>query len=146
MAVKATDLWRTPVNVTPAFWERTIRGAGGPAELASRAGYDAAYPLTALALAMLKRESSYATDFDDNPVANRNPWNLKSPSYDGSYVAYPTWVDGARGWRERITSTTYNDGVYARTQTYANLINTYAPPCVTVTPTQFSDHRCTVGK
>ncbi len=105
MAVKATDLWRTPVNVTPAFWERTIRGAGGPAELASRAGYDAAYPLTALALAMLKRESSYATDFDANPAANKNPWNLKSPSYDGSYVAYPTWVDGARGWRERITST-----------------------------------------
>jgi hypothetical protein len=34
MAVKATDLWRTPVNVTPAFWERTIRGAGGPAVLA----------------------------------------------------------------------------------------------------------------
>ena len=128
MAVKATDLWRTPVNVTPAFWERTIRGAGGPAELASRAGYDAAYPLTALALAMLKRESSYATDFDANPAANKNPWNLKSPSYDGTYVAYPTWADGARGWWERITSTTYKDGVYAKTQTYANLINTYAPP------------------
>ncbi len=119
--------WRTIGDIPYGIWEKTILDAGGPTGLASRESFDAARPHSALALAMLKQESSYATDFDANPASNRNPWNLKIPT-GGGYVSYPTWADGVRGWRERITSPTYKDSIYHNTRTVEDLIYVYAPP------------------
>jgi hypothetical protein len=119
--------WREIGIVDWDIWHQTITNAGGPAQLAARESWIAANPHSALALAMLKQESSYGTDFDANPATNRNPWNLKLPAV-GGYVPYATWADGALGWRSRITSPTYKDGIYARTRSIADLIYVYAPP------------------
>jgi hypothetical protein len=120
--------WRTIGDVPFTTWERVIRSNGGPAQLAGLDAYQAAQPHSALALAMLKQESSYATDFDSNPVANKNPWNLKGIGGINGYVAYDTWPEAAEGWRERITSPTYKNGIYHETRTIKDLIYVYAPP------------------
>jgi N-acetylmuramoyl-L-alanine amidase CwlA len=119
--------WREIGDVPYTTWQSVIRSNGGPAELAGIDGWNAASPHSALALAMLKVESSYATDFDANPASNRNPLNLKKPN-GGGYVWYPNWASGIEGWRERITSPLYKSGVYKNTSTIKDLIYVYAPP------------------
>jgi hypothetical protein len=119
--------WRDIGIVDWDIWHQTITDAGGPAQLAARETWIAANPHSALALAMLKQESSYGTDFEANPATNRNPWNLKLPA-GGGYVPYATWADGALGWRSRITDPNYKNGIYRNTRSIADLIYVYAPP------------------
>lgn len=118
--------WRTYGDVPFSVWERTIRDAGGPALLAGEAAWQAAKPHSALALAMLKAESSYGTDFNLNTPGNQNPLNLRPPSGDG-YMRYPSYPAAMRAWRERITSPDYKQGIYAKTKSLEDLIHVYAP-------------------
>jgi hypothetical protein len=119
--------WRAIGAVPYETWARVISTAGGPVGLASREAWQAAGEHSALALAMLKQESSYGTDFDANPASNHNPLNLKIPT-GGGYVQYPTWAAGINGWRERLTNPLYKNGIYQDTRTIADLIYIYAPP------------------
>lgn len=118
--------WRTFGDVPLAVWQTTIRAAGGPELLAAESSWQAAKPHSALALAMLRAESNYATDFNLNRPENLNPLNLRPPS-GGGYMSYPSYPAALRAWRERITSPDYKGGVYARTTTIADLIRVYAP-------------------
>jgi murein DD-endopeptidase MepM/ murein hydrolase activator NlpD len=135
MRVTEDDPWRQELDVTYDEWHDTITSARNPngtgeradPELASQAAYNAARPHTALALGQLERESTYGTNFDDNSRSNKCPFNLKSPKYDGTYMRFDTWVDGVKGWHDRITSATYGNGVYAKTVSYGDLIRTFAP-------------------
>jgi hypothetical protein len=120
--------WRHIGDVPYAVWGRTILIAGGPRELASEEAWNAARPHSKFALAQLKAESSYGTDFDENPAINFNPMNLKGPAGVNGYVGYSSWREGVRGWRDRITSPIYKDGIYAKTNTIKELIYTFAPP------------------
>ena len=134
MTVTRDTPWRTERDVPYATWRDTIASARNPngtgeradPELASEAAWTMAQPLSALCLAMLAAESSYGTDFAANPRSNRNPLNLKLPQGNG-YVSNLTWIGGIQSWRQRITSQTYKDGVYAKTTSIADLIHVFAP-------------------
>ena len=134
MPVTRDTPWRTPLDVPYEFWRDTITSARNPngtgeradPELASIAAWNMAQPLSALCLAMMKAESSYGTHFEANPRSNKNPLNLKLPQ-GGGYVSNLTWIGGIQSWRQRITSPTYKNGIYADTETIADLIHVFAP-------------------
>jgi N-acetylmuramoyl-L-alanine amidase CwlA len=118
--------WRDIGPVPFDVWNATILDADGPGQLAARSSWDAAGEHSALALAMLKAESSYGTDFNANTRENLNPLNLRPPSGDG-YMAYQSYPAAIRAWRERLTSIAYKNGIYERTETLDELIHVYAP-------------------
>jgi len=118
--------WRTIGDLDIGIWRRTLHDARSPLEFVAAEAYESASPHTALALAMLNQESSYATQFRLNVASNHNPLNLRPPDGDG-YLRFDSWVDGVRAWRERITDADYKSGIYARTRTIADLISVYAP-------------------
>lgn len=132
--VDGNSPWRQKRDVPYPFWKETILAARNPngtgeradPDLASEAAWQAARPHTALALAMLKAESTFGTHFEANERGNRNPFNLKRPDGSG-YVSYLTWVGGVKGWHDRITSPTYKNGVYAETVSISDLIHRFAP-------------------
>lgn len=124
--ITADTPWRDIGDVDYQTWHDVIDRAGGPEGLIRPEAWDEARPHSALCLAMLRMESSYATDFNANPAVNMNPLNLKLPQ-GGGYVAFPTWAAGIAGWRDRITSELYKNGIYAETVTIRNLIHVYAP-------------------
>ena len=134
MTVTRNTPWRAPLDVPYEFWRDTITSARNPngtgeradPELASIAAWNMAQPLSALCLAMMKAESSYGTHFEANPRSNKNPLNLKLPQ-GGGYVSNLTWIGGIQSWRQRITSPTYKNGIYADTETIAELIHVFAP-------------------
>ena len=75
--ITADSRWRTLGNVTPDRWRRQLDAAGSPIAAEWETAYDAAYPYTALALAMMEVESRYFTRFNDNVPTNKNPLNLR---------------------------------------------------------------------
>ena len=118
--------WREIGNFTLDTWTQTLKAAGSPLFAASSDAYEAAKPHTGLCLAMLRVESQFGLAFNANRASNKNYLNLRPPA-GGGYLAFPTAVDGIRAWRDRITSPTYKEGIYARTGTIEELIHVYAP-------------------
>lgn len=118
--------WRTIGDVTPEVWSAQLASVGSPLTIVAMSCYKAAQPHTALCLAMLNQESSYAKRFNRNVESNYNPLNLRPPDGDG-YLGFSGWTEGIRAWRERLTDPAYDGGVYARTRTIAELIHVYAP-------------------
>jgi hypothetical protein len=118
--------WRELGNVTRQQWADVLQAARSPLHIVADRAYDAAAPHTALCLAMLHVESQFGTAFNANSSANQNFLNLRPP-IGGGFMAFPTAVDGIRAWRERITSPTYKNGIYAGTTTIEELIHIYAP-------------------
>ena len=116
--------WRDFGDCSPVEWAAAlpanseIRKAGE-----SAACYAAASPHSRLCLGMLKAESSYATDFNADPPANKNALNLR-PRGGSGFLVFPTWADGVRKWKARLTDPTY---AYATTVTLADLVHVYAP-------------------
>jgi hypothetical protein len=118
--------WRTIGDVDIGIWRRTLHDARSPLEFVAAEAYESASPHTALALAMLNQESSYATRFRLNTPSNHNPLNLRPPNGNG-YLRFASWVDGVRAWRDRITDADYKAGIYAQTTTVSDLVHVYAP-------------------
>jgi hypothetical protein len=120
--------WRDFGDTTFEAWTAVLqeRAPASPILGEGRAAYEAASPHSRLCLGMMWIEGQFATDFDANPAGNRNPMNMKTPDGSG-WVEFSTWTDGIRGWRDRITSPTYKNGIYAGTTTLAELIHIYAP-------------------
>jgi hypothetical protein len=125
--------WRTYGSPSPQMWHSIIEQAGGPPMLAHPDALAAAGEHGWLALAMLKAESSYGTHFNLNKKENKNPLNLRPPlrpdgtREPGDYMAFPLYPDAIRAWHYRITNPTYGGGIYARTETIADLVHEYAP-------------------
>lgn len=115
--------WRHYGTVPFDTWRSVIATAGGPAALAGREAYDAAGDHSALCLAMLGQESSYATDFAADPPSNLNPLNLR-PRGGAGFMAFPSYAACIREWHDRLLDPTYR---YAATVTLADLIHVYAP-------------------
>ena len=99
---------------------------GSPLVAVAEDTYTAARPHTRLALGMMGIESRWFTQFNRNVKANNNPFNLKYPDRD-AFMTFFSPAEGVKAWKERITSPTYKDGVYARTQTLEELIHVFAP-------------------
>lgn len=127
MTVTKNTPWRNIGAVPYAIWRKSILDAGGTPAVAEKSVWAAYRDDSALALSFLKRESSYASDYDLNPESNRNPWNLQYPDPPRRFLKFISYEEGARAWRERLYSETYKGGVYARTSTILQLISTYAP-------------------
>lgn len=92
--------------------------------------WSAARPFSYLLLAMSWCESKYAR-ISSIPPAYRNPLSLKGPP-DGSgerpWMAFDAYPDCYEATAQRIASSTYGGGIYARTTTLAELVRTFAPP------------------
>lgn len=116
--------WRHLGAVPYAIWKKRILDAGGLARVAAREAWKAAGDDSALMLEFLREESSYASDFDAIPASWNDPWNLQIA---GVGIKFGSIVDCINAWRERMYSTTYKQGIYAKTKTIADLISTYAP-------------------
>lgn len=124
--ITAESWWRNLGNVTPERWRQQLVAAGSPIAAEWEATYAAAKPHTALCLAMLEVESRYATRFNANVPENKNPLNLRPPS-GGGYMAFDSYTEAVRAWRDRITDPAYKGGVYDKTVTILELIERYAP-------------------
>ena len=107
-----------------ATWKNRILDANGTPGVSAYDVWQAFGDDSALALAFLKRESSYASDYDAIPESKRNPWNLQIA---GVGLSFDSYVDAAKAWRNRLYSTDYKQGIYDRTKTIADLIGVYAP-------------------
>lgn len=116
--------WRNLGRVPYAVWQKRINDAGGLSRVAAYEVWLAAGDDSALMLAFLGRESSYASDFDAIPASYNDPWNLQ---IDGKGIKFATVTDCVNAWRERLYSATYKNGIYAKTVTIADLIGVYAP-------------------
>lgn len=124
MTITAQTPWRHLGAVPFAVWQRRITDAGGTAAVARFPVWLALGDDSALALAMLGRESSYASDYDAIPEAKRNPWNLQIA---GVGLTFASYVEAAEAWRSRLYDPRYKQGIYTRTVTIADLIGVYAP-------------------
>lgn len=125
-------IWRGIGDVSYQTWRSVVRSTGGPEGLASEVSYEAAKPHSALILAMAGRECKWGTTENINKLSNRNVLNLKQPiKPDGTrlpgFMAFTTWDAGIKAARERITSTTYGNGIYVPTKTVFDLISVFAP-------------------
>jgi len=126
VTITADSRWRTLGNVSRERWRQQLETAGSPIAAEWETAYEAAYPHTALALAMMEVESRHATRFNRNDSRNKNPLNLRPPGQDG-YLAFATYADAIRAWRDRITDPTYRGGVYDKTVSILELVERYAP-------------------
>lgn len=124
MTVTRDTPWRHLGAVPYEVWRKRILDAGGLPEAAGREVWEACGDDSALMLAMLKAESSYASDFDAIPASKRNPWNLQIA---GVGLSFATIREGALAWRARLYDANYKQGIYARTKSIADLIAVYAP-------------------
>ena len=124
--ITADSPWRRLGNVTPEFWRARLVSLQSPIAAEWQSAYDAAYPHTALALAMMEVESRYFTRFNANVPANKNPLNLRPPTGVG-YLAFDSLTDGIRAWRDRITDPQYKGGVYDKTVSILELVERFAP-------------------
>lgn len=124
MPVNRNTAWRNMGAVPYETWNKLIQQAGGTEAIRAREVWQAYGQDSALALAMLKAESSYASDYDAIPESYRNALNLQIA---GAGVRFKSYVEAANAWRERLHSLTYGNGVYARTKSIKDLISTYAP-------------------
>lgn len=124
MTVTRDTPWRHLGAVPYTIWRKRILDAGGLPEAAEREVWAALGDDSALALAMLGAESSYASDFDAIPASRNNPWNLQIA---GVGLSFDSIREGALAWRARLYDPAYKQGIYARTQSIADLIAVYAP-------------------
>ncbi len=124
MIVTRDTSWRGLGSVPYAVWRARIQDAGGLPEAAEYGVWQAAGNDSALALAFLGRESSYASDFDAIPATSNNPWNLQIA---GVGIRFATITECVEAWRDRLYSGRYKQGIYSKTKSIADLIETYAP-------------------
>jgi hypothetical protein len=125
--------WRDIGDVPLEVYEAEFERLDSPMLPYAREVYEAARPHSALLLAKMFHEQKYATWNNVIPADYHNPCSLAKPKgtpADGvnRWERYGSWAEGVRACRERITSETYKDGVYARTVTVADLIRVFAPP------------------
>lgn len=116
--------WRHLGAVPYPVWKNRILDAGGLPAFAERNVWEALGDDSALALAQLEAESSYASDFDHIPAWMDDPWNLQ---IDGEGIEFDTAVEAAQAWRNRLYDPTYKDGVYTKTKTIFDMVSRYAP-------------------
>lgn len=124
MPVTRNTPWRNLGKVPYAIWKKRITDAGGLSRVAAKEVWEAAGDDSALMLEFLREESSYASDFAAIPASWNDPWNLQIA---GVGIRFDSIVECVQAWRERMYSTTYKQGIYAKTKTIADLISTYAP-------------------
>jgi len=124
MEVNRNTPWRHLGKVPLAIWHKRITDAGGLSEAAERDVWEACGDDSALMLAMLRAESSYASNFAAIPASNRNPWNLQIA---GVGLWFASIREAALAWRVRLYDPRYKQGIYTRTTTIADLIGVYAP-------------------
>jgi hypothetical protein len=124
MSVQANTPWRHIGAVPYEIWQKRILDAGGTHAVSQRAVWEAAGDDSALMLAMLKMESSYASDYDAIPEWKKNPWNMQ---VDGVGLTFTGYVAAVNAWKERLYSPTYKNGIYKNTTSIRDLISVYAP-------------------
>lgn len=118
--------WRDYGDISVDRFVAELKSVRSPIKFEPGTFYVAMRPHTALGTAMLWVESKYGTAFNRNTPESFNPFNLRPPDGNG-YADFDWWTEGAKAWRERITSQTYKGGIYANTVTLEDLINVYAP-------------------
>lgn len=128
--------WRHAGRVPFAVWQKRINDAGGLSEAAQYDVWLALGDDSALALEMLRAESSYASNFDKIPASKKNPWNLQIA---GQGLSFPTIQAAALAWRARLYDSLYKQGIYTRTNTIYELISTYASRSDGNDPEGYSD-------
>lgn len=136
MSITRNTPFRDVGPVSYEVWRDTITRAGGRAELASRAAWQAAGRLSGVLLRILIQESSCDTDYRANSKANNNPYNIrvKDRSNEGNprgYIAYDNLVEATDAARRRLEGESgFFDGAnpYADAVTISELLYTYAPP------------------
>jgi hypothetical protein len=122
--------WRSIGPTTLAAFEAEIRARAPRSPLLAEveAIYQAVREHSRLFLGMCWIEDQFQTDPSDNfPISYHNLMNMKTPD-GGGWMQFDSYAAGAKGWIDRITSPTYKNGIYARTETVEDLINVYAPP------------------
>jgi hypothetical protein len=126
--------WRTYGDVPLDTFRAELARVNSPMLPDAEAIWNAARPHSALALAMMWVEQKYAT-YGASPIPSDfyNPLSLANPNgsaLDGinRWERYWSYAEGVQAWKDRITSPTYKDGIYAGTVTLADLVRIYAPP------------------
>lgn len=122
--------WRDIGPTTFEAFEAEIRSRAPRSPLLAevRAIYDAVRDHSRLFLGMCWIEDRFNTDPSDNfPITNRNLMNMKTPDGSG-WMKFDSYAAGSKGWLDRITSPTYKNGIYAKTETVEDLVMVYAPP------------------
>lgn len=124
------DTWRTLGDTTLATYRTEFSRFGSPLLADAAAIHAAVRPHSALALAVMFHEKKYDTVTGTIPASFRNPLAVGKP--DGGiglnrWEQYGSYPEAVTAWRERITSLTYKNGVYARTRTLPEWIHVYAP-------------------
>lgn len=122
--------WRDIGPTTLAAFEAEIRARAPRSPLLAEveAIYAAVKPHSRLFLGMSWIENRFMTDPSTKfPVSYYNLMNMKTPDGSG-WMRFDSLTAGAKGWIDRITSLTYKNGIYARTETVEDLVMVYAPP------------------
>lgn len=146
MTYTAATPYRLIGDTTLAAYEAEFRRVGSPMLQDVAAIYAAALPHSALFLAMAWHEQRYATTSKSirpdqhNPVGLR-PWDGDpagmppgatgriTVSNGGQYLVFDSFANCIREWKRRLfDDPAYKGGVYARTTTLQQMIDTYAPP------------------
>lgn len=133
MTITASSPWRTTGAVPWNVFANELMIAQSPMIDEAREIWEAADDLSRLMLAMSWVEQKHGTwTASPIPARYRNPFSLKAPADpktgDRPWMTFSNYAQGVRAWRDRITSETYGDGIYARTTSIADLIRVYAPP------------------
>jgi hypothetical protein len=125
--------WRTYGDIPIETFRAELERVNSPMLPDADAIWAATRPHSALALAMMWTEQRYAT-YKESPIpaSYHNPLSLAKPTggnLDGAnrWERYGSYVTGALAWKDRITSPTYKNGIYANTGTLADLVRVYAP-------------------
>lgn len=124
------DKWRTLGDTTLATYRAEFARLNSPMLAEAEAMLEAARPHSALALAIMFHEKKYDTVTDIIPAEFHNPLAVGKPQGGiglDRWEQYETYADAVTAWKERVTSLTYKEGIYARTTTLAELIHVYAP-------------------
>ncbi len=124
------DNWRTLGDTTLATYRAEFTRLQSPMLPEAEAIHAAARPHSALALAIMFHEKKYDTATDIIPAHFHNPLAVGKPLGGiglDRWEQYDTYADAVTAWKERVTSPTYKDGVYAKTTTLPELIHVYAP-------------------
>lgn len=123
--------WRGLGSVSLDDMRAEFKRLGSPIEPHAAAIHKALGPDSALALAMMFHEKKYDTVTDIIPRSFNNPLAVAKPeggSGQDRWERYDAYDDAMVAWRNRIRSTTYKNGVYAKTTSIEDLIaDAYAP-------------------
>lgn len=123
--------WRTAGVCPLDFWLSFLKRIDSP--LATVEAWAAAGNHSRFLLAVAIGESTAGTHFNRNQPENKNALNLRPPlrpdgtREPGSYMRFDRWEDGIQAARERITSLTYGNGIYAETVTILEFTRVWAP-------------------